>query len=170
VSVRPERVSIGRRWVRFNAAGAAGVGVQLATLWLLTSGWHVHHLIATAIAVGAAVVHNFVWHWKWTWRERALAGRGVGGAFRRFVVANGVVSIAGNLAIAAALVDFGGLPPVGANAIAIAVCGLVNFWVADSVVFVSRCEAPSADRRGTRATPAPAPRQDSRPAMPLSLP
>ena len=61
----------GLRFVRFNAVGAAGIGVQLAALWLLTGVMHVHYLTATSLAVGTAIVHNFLWHRRWTWAERA---------------------------------------------------------------------------------------------------
>src|SRR4029077_1429569 len=50
------------RFFRFNAVGALGVAVQLASLWLLTGVAAVHYLIATPLAVSLAIVHNFVWH------------------------------------------------------------------------------------------------------------
>ena len=34
-----------------------------------------HYLVATAIAVEAAVLHNFCWHQRWTWRDRRAASR-----------------------------------------------------------------------------------------------
>ena len=50
------------RWLKFNAVGAAGIVLQLAVLLALKSGLHVSYLMATALAVEAAVVHNFFWH------------------------------------------------------------------------------------------------------------
>ena len=127
-------MSQGRRFVRFNAVGAAGIGVQLAALWLLTGVMHVHYLAATSLAVGTAIVHNFLWHRRWTWAERAES-RGAIAQFLRFAAANGVVSLAGNLVVMTALVSGTHLTLVVANGIAIGACGLLNFWLGDSVVF-----------------------------------
>jgi putative flippase GtrA len=122
------------RFARFNAVGAAGIGVQLAAIWFLTSIAHVHYLAATSAAVTLAVAHNFVWHWRWTWGDRAGAGRPAV-LFLRFAAANGALSLGGNLVVMAALVPRARLGPVLANAIAIGVSGLVNFWIGDTVVF-----------------------------------
>ncbi len=129
----------GVRFVRFNAVGAAGICVQLAALWLLTGVMHVQYLVATSLAVGAAIVHNFLWHRHWTWAERAASGPAAA-QFLRFAAANGVVSFAGNLVLMMALVRGAHLAPVVANAVAIAACGVLNFWLGDAVVF------PRADR------------------------
>jgi len=45
------------RWLKFNAVGAGGVAVQLAFLALLVR-LGVHYLLATALAVEAAVLQN----------------------------------------------------------------------------------------------------------------
>ena len=127
-------MNLGIRFARFNAVGAAGVAVQLAALWLLTDVAHVHYLFATPAAVGLAVLHNFMWHWKWTWHDRARAGGRIA-AFARFAAANGAVSLTGNLAVMATLVSGAHVQPVIANGVAIAVCGLLNFWLGDAVVF-----------------------------------
>jgi putative flippase GtrA len=58
------------RWLKFNAVGAIGIGVQLAVLVGLKSGLHLSYLLATALAVEAAVVHNFLWHERYTWADR----------------------------------------------------------------------------------------------------
>jgi dolichol-phosphate mannosyltransferase len=120
------------RFAVFNVVGCAGVLVQLAGLFVLTHLAGVHYLPATAAAVMLAVVHNYLWHRRWTWRDR-------GGAFTvtfaRFALWNGTVSLVGNLGVMATLVTGAGVPPVAANVVAIGVCGLVNFWLGDAVVF-----------------------------------
>ena len=50
------------RWLKFNGVGALGIVAQLGMLALLNGVFHVQYLIATAIAVESAVLHNFVWH------------------------------------------------------------------------------------------------------------
>jgi putative flippase GtrA len=120
-----------RRFVRFNGVSALGCAVQLAIVAAFSSGG-VHYAVATAAGVAVAVVHNFVWHRRWTWRDRPAAGRR---GFVRFALSTGAVSLVGNLAIVAIVVEAGRVPPVAANAAAVAACGLVNFWISDRHVF-----------------------------------
>jgi len=122
------------RFVRFNAVGIVGIGVQLTALWFLNDIAHVHYLAATSLAVGTAVVHNFLWHRRWTWEGHAES-RGAIAQFLRFAAANGVVSLAGNLLLMVPLVHVVHLGPVVANSAAIGACGVLNFWLGDCVVF-----------------------------------
>ena len=50
------------RWLKFNFVGGIGIGVQLVVLTALKSGLHFNYLLATVLAVEAAVIHNFIWH------------------------------------------------------------------------------------------------------------
>lgn len=135
------------RWWRFNLVGGIGIGVQFTALFLLKSVLHFNYLAATAIAVEAAVVHNFVWHEKFTWVDRTLPD-GTAGIdriqprwrrsllrFVRFNLANGAVSILGNLAVMKVIVGQGHLNYLVANAIAIMLCSLTNFLVSNLWVF-----------------------------------
>ncbi|MEQ1574503.1 MAG: GtrA family protein [Vicinamibacterales bacterium] len=137
-------MNTGARLVRFSAVSALGVGVQLATIWFLTAVTHVHYLLAAMAAVGLTVVHNFAWHWRWTWRDRTESG-GIASSFVRFALANGALSLAGNLAIVAVLVQGMHAAPVAANAVAIGACGLVNYWIGNTLVF--RREASNMSSR-----------------------
>ena len=123
------------RFARFNVVGAAGVVVQLASLALLThvAGWN--YLPATVLAVSMTLIHNFAWHIHWTWRDRRITGRRITVALARFVGGNGIVSLAGNIALMPVLAGLADLPVVLANVIAIAVCALVNFALADKLCF-----------------------------------
>jgi len=62
------------RWCKFNLVGGIGIVVQFGVLFLLKSVLHFEYLAATAIAVEAAVVHNFVWHEQFTWADRTKIG------------------------------------------------------------------------------------------------
>src|SRR4051794_22456616 len=104
------------RFVRFNVVGALGVAVQLGLLWLLTRSTRLPSGAATGVAVAATVVHNYIWHRCWTWRDRAGADRFA--PFVAFVGSNGVVSLAGNVAIVYALTRTWSIRPVTASLIA----------------------------------------------------
>lgn len=121
------------RWMKFNAVGGVGIGVQLVVLMLLKSGLHLDYLPATALAVEAAVIHNFLWHERFTWVDRARS-RPLA-RFLRFNLTTGALSILGNLAWMEILVGLADLPYLPANLITIAVCSLANFLVSDKFVF-----------------------------------
>lgn len=144
------------RWGKFNLVGAIGIGVQFAVLFLLKGILHADVLIATAIAVEAAVLHNFVWHERFTWVDRivrssneidsvrnervsnrALVSPGFFRRLWRFHLANGLVSIVGNVALMKFLLDIGHMNYLAANAIAIAMCAVANFLLSDQWVFES---------------------------------
>ena len=120
----------------FNAVGILGAAVQLAVLAALVHAARLPYLAATALAVEAAVLHNFVWHHHWTWRDRKTTSIGhVLARLVRFHLLNGSVSIVGNLAITAILTGGLGLDPVAANLTAVLACSVVNFLGSDVLVF-----------------------------------
>jgi putative flippase GtrA len=130
------------RWWKFNFVGGIGIVVQFAALFVLKSVLHFDYLIATAIAVEAAVMHNFVWHEQFTWVDRTSYDRKNHDGWRRswrrlvrFHVANGVVSVLGNLALMRVMVGAGHMNYLAANAAAIGLCSVANFLVSEEWVF-----------------------------------
>jgi len=126
--------SVSRRFFKFSAVGAGGVIVQAAMLAALLRLTGVHYLAATALAVEAAILHNFAWHRQWTWAERRASG--VLLKLLKFNATNGAVSLIGNSILMLLLVGALSLNPQVANLITIVVCSLVNFTLADRFVFV----------------------------------
>lgn len=125
---------ISRRIVRFSAVGAGGVVVQAALLAILLRVTGMHYLAATALAVEAAILHNFAWHRRWTWADRPASGVLV--TLLKFNATTGAVSLIGNLLLMFLLVGLLNLGPQVANLVTIAVCSLLNFALADRFVFV----------------------------------
>jgi putative flippase GtrA len=126
----------GIRWLKFNAVGGIGIAVQLACLAVLIAVLRVNYLVATALAVEAAVVHNFFWHERFTWADRGRTT--FADSVQRFVKFNattGAFSILGNIACMRIFVGIAHLPYVVANVATIAVCSIINFVVSDLVVF-----------------------------------
>jgi putative flippase GtrA len=131
------------RAARFVGVGAAGFVVQGLTLHLLAAAG-LPYPVATALAVEAAIVHNFVWHERWTWGDRAglkarsherPAGRGRLARFLRFNGSTAVISIGGNVALMALFVGVFGLPLLPANLLAVITLSALNFLSADRFVF-----------------------------------
>jgi putative flippase GtrA len=153
-----------RRWVTFNLVGGLGVLVQLGVLSILVGWMEWHYLFGTALAVEAAVLHNFLWHEHWTWADRTADARGAAfGRFLAFNLANGGISITGNLLLMRILVGGFAMHYAAANLLTIVVCSILNFLAGDRFVF-----APSGSRRGSadggpnpNGVQNPCPKQDS---------
>jgi|SRR6478672_4029440 len=122
------------RFWRFNGVGALGFAVQLGVLALLLR-LGVHYLLATLVAVEAAVLHNFLWHERWTWRDRPAAGRARLDRVWRFHALNGAISLGGNLLLMRLLVGSLGMPAIPANLCAVLACAVLNYGVSDRLVF-----------------------------------
>ena len=141
------------RWLKFNSVGVMGAGVQLAALALFVK-LGMNYLLATALAVETALLHNFVWHTRWTWRER-------GGSrlenLWRFQCSNGLVSLFSNVVLMRILTGWAGLPAVPANLLAICSTSLLNFWLSERWVFTSApsesLQAKRSMNRAVRSTP-----------------
>ena len=127
------------RWFKFNLVGGVGIGVQLAALAIFRSLLHLDYLLATALAVEVAVIHNFLWHERFTWADRP-PGRVRHSIARliRFNATNGLVSLVANLLLMRLLVGTFGMNYVAANMIAITSCSVVNFALSDCFVFQCR--------------------------------
>jgi putative flippase GtrA len=126
-----------QRWLKFNSVGAIGIGVQLSVLTLLAGHLGLNYLLATALAVETAVLHNFVWHEKWTWADR-FHTHGRRGWLRRllqFNLTTGAVSIVGNLVFMRIFVGLLGIHILVANLMTIAACSILNFLASDRIVF-----------------------------------
>ena len=131
---------MGVRFVRFNLVGVAGFVLQIAALALLLRAG-VHYLVATALAVEVAILHNFFWHERWTWRDRPAGGRSRLARLARFHLLNGSVSLGGNLIVMRVLVGALGLPALLSNLLAVLACALANYAASDRVVFLPAGDA-----------------------------
>ena len=125
------------RLLRFYGVGALGIVIQISTLAALTSLLHLPYLVATALAVETAVLHNFFWHQRFTWSDRrSMRWPQTLARCLRFNATTGAISIAGNLALMRLFAGRLHLPIVAANLLTIASCSLLNFLAADRLVFL----------------------------------
>jgi putative flippase GtrA len=127
-------------WLKFIAVGAMGIAVQLGVLALLTSVLEINYLLATALAVEAAVLHNFVWHERFTWADRKAPN--CSRRLFKFNLSTGAVSIAGNILSMKLLVGAVGMSYALANLFSIAACSLLNFIISDRAIFSLRSPEP----------------------------
>jgi len=130
------------RWSKFCLVGLLGSAVQLGVLAVLNHVLRGHYLLASAIALEVTLLHNFCWHLRYTWRDRRDEDR-LTRRCARFHLSNGLVSLAGNLALMRVLVEVAHLPVVPANLLAILACGLANFWLGEVWVFAGIARARS---------------------------
>jgi dolichol-phosphate mannosyltransferase len=120
---------------RFIGVGVIGFAIQIAALALLRrSGCP--DAAAITIAVELAILQNFIWHERWTWKDRQVTRLAeLTRRFLRFNAACGMVSLAGNVWLTLAFATTFRVPLLAANALAVATLSVVNFAVADRLVF-----------------------------------
>ena len=140
-----------RRWLVFNTVGLVGVAVQLIALAVGTELLHLDYRVATALAVEAAILHNFAWHECWTWRDRGAGRRGRWVRLVRFNAVSGIVAITANVVFTALYVTMLGIHYLFANMMALASCSLVNFVANDRLVFRAPTIIPPRHSRDVHA-------------------
>ncbi len=125
------------RFLRYNLVGVLGLSVKFGLLIALSEIAHLNYLWATALAVEAAVLHNFTWHLRWTWRDRSagLLPREVLLRLLRFHLANGAVGMVVNLLMMWLLVERAGMHYLLSNAVATVTAGTANFLLSEFFVF-----------------------------------
>jgi putative flippase GtrA len=119
---------------RFVLVAAGGFIVQMTVLSLL-AGRAVALPLAVAIAVEAAILHNFFWHERWTFAGRRFGRDGRLQRWWQFNAAAAVTSVTGNILITGGLLAWMPMPPTAANAIAVVTIGALNFLLADRWAF-----------------------------------
>lgn len=132
-----------QKFLKYNVVGVLGVALRLAVLALLHEVGGLGYLGATALAVEAAMLHNFCWHRHWTWRERCagITWRQTALRLLHFQASNGAVAMAANLLAMRVLVGELGLHYLPASLVANAAGGIVNFTIAECLIFRSRGHA-----------------------------
>ena len=126
------------RWAVFNLVGLFGMAVQLGLVAVLVRIPGCHYLLATALGVEAAVLHNFAWHHHYTWSDRPPSSRrDLRLRLARFHLINGAVSLTGNLGLTAFFTGVLQVDPVVSNLMAIVLCASVNFAGSHVAVFRS---------------------------------
>ena len=125
------------RCFRFQLVGVFGIGVQLTALALFARSFHLNEQLATVLAVETAVLHNFAWHERWTGRDRTQTSGGIATRLLRFHLANGLISILGNLACMQVYRGWLGFDLLPANLLSIATVFALNFTAGNWFVFAN---------------------------------
>ena len=135
-------VSGTRRLFRYYLVGAMGLSVKFSVLTALVEFAGAGYLASTAVAVEAAIIHNFIWHLRWTWRDRSagLSRREALMRLLRFHLGVGAVAMLANLLVTRFLVQEFGIHYAAANLAATVFAGMANFMISNFVVFASRAK------------------------------
>ena len=130
------------RLSRFVVVGALGFVVQMvAAMALLASG--AAPLLATAVAIEAAIVHNHAWHRRWAWRDRTPAHSWPATLWRAHLGA-GATSLVVGVGTVALLHRHVGA--IAAQVVAVVLCAALNYLIADRWVFARRTRGAVAVR------------------------
>jgi putative flippase GtrA len=127
------------RLFRYSVVGSMGLALKFCILTGLVELAGTSYLPATACAVEAAVLHNFVWHLRWTWRDRST-NLSLPQALQRllkFHLGIGAVAMVVNLLVMRLLVDYLRIHYLLASVAATISAGLATFMISNFFVFVS---------------------------------
>ena len=137
-SIRQSRFNLGywQRFIKFNLVGLTGVLVNEGLLVLFVSSG-VYYLYASAIAIEASIISNFVLNDLWTFRDRRH-----GHVVARLLKFNGLmlVGLAVNLAILYLGTDIMNINYAVSNLLGIAVAFLVRYWLSVKYAWIKKEE------------------------------
>ena len=126
------------RLIKFGIVGGSGFIVNMVFLWLFTEIFGIYYIISSVLAIGLAMINNFIWNDVWTWRGRGQPG--VKPFFVRLLKFCLVASLAGyvgNLGILWILTHFFYLHYLISNVFGIAVGTLINYFLNNYWTFKS---------------------------------
>ena len=135
--------------VRFGLVGLTGLGVNQATLAVLTELLGVHYVMAAVAATQVSTCWNFIATDRWAFGGREPSTRPLG-RFLAFLALNNATLVA-RLPLLWFLTEVGGLHYLWSNAVTLGLLFLVRFAVADGWIW-SAGDAPSGDVSAPPAT------------------
>jgi putative flippase GtrA len=130
--------------MRFQIVGFGGTLINLSCLWLLHGTLNINLLIAGAVSIELALIHNFTWHYFQTWKRRVK--KTCPDYFLRLFKYNIITASIDfylNLGILYLLVTFMELHYLAANLFAMSAGFLVKFAINETVIF--KKELPLAE-------------------------
>lgn len=138
-------MQLARRFLKYNMVGVLGVTLRLSVTALLHDVAELGYLPATSLAVETTMLHNFSWHLHWTWRDTCLniGRREIALRLLRFQLSNGAVAMIVNWLVMPILVVRLGMNVLFASVLTIVATGMVNFLVANFLIFQTAARASS---------------------------
>ena len=126
-----------RRFIKFNIVGLTGVVVNEGLLVLLASQGF-YYIYASAIAIEASIVTNFLMNDFWTFRDRRHGHIAI-----RFGKFNGlmIIGLVVNLAILYGGTEFFGVNYALSNLVGIGAAFLVRYWLSVKYAWIKKEEA-----------------------------
>ncbi len=116
-----------RRLSRFFVVGALAAGLQTLLLWAFVEVGDLYYLLASVVSIEITIVTQYFFNNAWTFRDRSHDDRRslLGGLVRTNLVRGSAIPIQTGLLFA--LVQFGGLMYIAANAVAIGLSGIYRY-------------------------------------------
>lgn len=146
------RKTLSFSFIRYIVSGGTAASVNFGLLFLLVEVFGVHYLLASAIAISAAIIVSFTMHKFFTFREHTL--QRIPHQFIRYLILLGC-TLAVDTALMWLLVDGLGAHYFVAQILVSGTLALGNFFIYRFFVF--HASAPQSDTREEHTTPAPLP-------------
>ncbi len=126
------------RFMKHNLVGIVGNFWKFILMLFFREILQIGYLAATALAVEAALLHNFFWHQHWTWSKRAerLTFHRMGIRLFRYHLSVGLMAMIANLGLMRYLVGEWGMHYLSALFLTTAITGTVSFLLAAFWIFL----------------------------------
>jgi len=132
------------RFIKFGIVGGSGILVNMGFLWFFTEIVGLYYLISSVLAIGLAMISNFIWNDLWTWRDRGEPGvKAYLTRMAKFILVSSIAAYIGNLGILWILTHFFHIYYLISNLIGIAVGTALNYSVNNIWTFKSNIESKS---------------------------
>ena len=133
------------RYIKFLGASAAGTAVDMLVLWILsdlvfTGGYVGEYILSPLISFQCAVFVNYTVFYFYVWKDRVASLRSLSFFFRRYIRYNLSCSTVFLLRYGIILLigKFTGWDVMICSVLAMCVSGIINFILADNIVFRNR--------------------------------
>lgn len=112
---------------RFVVVGALTAGIQMGLLWLFVDAAGINYLIGATVAIEITIILSYVFNNAWTFQASQNTGTVdyLSGLLKTNLVRGTAIPI--QLGVLYALVEWGGIMYLVANAVAIFLSGLYRF-------------------------------------------
>ncbi len=125
-----------KRIIKFQIVAWGGTVINLTVLWLLKGRLGLDVIVAGALAIELAIIHNFTWHYFITWRDRVE--KNISDYFARLVkynLATASIDFVVNLGILWALTKYAGMNYLIADILGMIAGPIFKFIVNEFLIF-----------------------------------
>lgn len=133
-----------KRIFSFQFIGWIGTVLNLAVLWLCYDVLQWSLLVSGALAIEAAIIHNFVWYYFWTWSDRVeYTFRDFFHLLVKYNILTAAIDFIIRLSILWVLTEYFGIHYLISDIIGMFIAPIIKYITNDAYIFSTGSTFPS---------------------------